>query len=63
MPKADHIPSRIDSVEIVEVIRIETIRGCGQSSDDPVRKIVHYYTTTGELIREIDTNEERDPWT
>lgn len=60
-PRSKHIPSRVEAVAIVEVIRVETIRGCGQTNDDPVRRIIHYYTTTGQLIREIDTMGEEDP--
>ncbi|MDB0581207.1 hypothetical protein [Salinicoccus roseus] len=51
-PKIEHRPP--DKVDVMKVIKIQSLRGNG-TKDNPVREIYQYFDMSGEFIFEIDT--------
>ena len=45
--------NRIDGVHIVEVIKVDAVRGQG-TVDDPIRRVDVYWTKDGKKIAEIE---------
>jgi len=48
--------SKIDRVNLQQVIRVEHVVGAG-TVDSPVKKVVQFWTTRGILIGEKDIND------
>lgn len=46
-------------VKVIEVIRVESVRGAGEEAD-PIRPVYQYYSLDGNLLAEWDTI-ERSP--
>jgi hypothetical protein len=42
------------SAKVIQVIRVEAMRGLGQKPNDPVRGAIEYYTLDGVLLAEVD---------
>lgn len=45
---------KLESVKIVEVIKIELVRGTGLKKEDPVRGVIQYWDLKGNLINDDD---------
>lgn len=47
----------VRKVEIIEVIRVDTVCGSGsdEDKDDPIRQLIQYWSKDGELLAQWDT--------
>ena len=50
------VRKEVDMARLMQVIEVETTRGEGTSSDDPIRMVVQYFSPEGELLAERDTH-------
>ncbi len=49
--------SNVNTVELIEVIKTESVCGKG-TEEDPVRVVIEYWSLEGELLARVDTYEE-----
>lgn len=47
-------PRGCDAAKVIPVIKTESARGSGKSSEDPVRIVTQYWSLEGELLAEND---------
>jgi hypothetical protein len=45
---------RNDSVRVIQVVHVQTLRGLGTSADDSVRTVHQFWSLDGRLLAEFD---------